>query len=103
MFAQDSSQSRFARFVGPDPARRGSMFGGNDHESWGYEPFTALTSMPRGVFADAARSSMETVRPSVEEPLRNSTFAVDDGGGVRPCHMHACACGLGYAVETSAG
>lgn len=29
---------RFAVFQGPDPARRGSMFGASEHESWAYEP-----------------------------------------------------------------
>ena len=29
---------RFAIFAGPDPARRGSMFGASEHESWAYDP-----------------------------------------------------------------
>ena len=42
------------------------MFGGNDHESWGYEPFTALASMQRresrNFFSEAARDSIDEQR-----------------------------------------
>ena len=83
MFQQEPTQkeqSRFARFEGANPARRGSMFGASDHDSWGYEPFLAQHSMQRrdsrNFFAEG------NTRFSVEEPQRNPDVQVQDGGGV---------------------
>lgn len=100
LFQQDSfkpdgfkDMSRFARFEGPNPARRGSMFGQTDHESWGYEPFSAAE-------AQAAMRRRESMR--FEEPARNSSFLGSaevvrgiSSGCTCPTHMIApCMCAL---------
>ena len=78
-------QSRFARFEGANPARRGSMFGASDHESWGFEPSGPASFQrreSRNYFADAARSS-------IDEPQRLPSFlAANDSG---PVSSAACA------------